>query len=112
MNVGTYSGIVYIVESGPNGSQTLRIPVALSVTAAGTTPPPSPPPSTTPPPPPPPSSTKASLSWSPVTGTNLAGYKLYMGTASGRYGTPLILGMRLPTWRAISPWGLPIRFLS
>ncbi len=92
MNVGTYSGIVYIVESGPNGSQTLRIPVALSVTAAGTTPPPSPPPSTTPPPPPPPSSTKASLSWSPVTGTNLAGYKLYMGTASGRYGTPLDIG--------------------
>jgi hypothetical protein len=92
MNVGSYSGIVYIVESGPNGSQTLRIPVALSVTVAGTTPPPSPPPSTTPPPPPPPSSTKASLSWSPVTSTNLAGYKLYMGTASGRYGTALDIG--------------------
>ena len=40
MNVGTYSGVVYIVESGPNGSQTLRIPVALNVTATGTTPPP------------------------------------------------------------------------
>jgi hypothetical protein len=92
MNVGSYSGIVYIVESGPNGSQTLRIPVALSVTVAGTTPPPTPPPSTTPPPPPPPSSTKASLSWSPVTSANLAGYKLYMGTASGRYGTPLDIG--------------------
>ena len=92
MNVGSYSGIVYIVESGPNGSQTLRIPVALSVTVAGTSPPPSPPPSTTPPPPPPPSSTKASLSWSPVTSTNLAGYKLYMGTASGRYGTAVDIG--------------------
>ena len=44
MNVGTYSGVVYIVESGPNGSQTLRIPVALNVTATGTTPPPPPPP--------------------------------------------------------------------
>jgi hypothetical protein len=55
MNVGSYSGVVYIVESGPNGSQTLRIPVSLSVLAAGSTPPPPPPPptSTTPPPPPP-----------------------------------------------------------
>ena len=32
------------------------------------------------------------LTWSPVTSTNLAGYKVYMGTASGRYGTPLIVG--------------------
>jgi len=91
MNVGTYSGVVYIVESGPNGSQTLRIPVALNVTATGTTPPPSPP-STTPPPPPPTSSTQALLTWSAVTSTNLAGYKVYVGTASGRYGTPLDVG--------------------
>ena len=52
MNVGSYSGVVYISESGPNGSQTLRIPVSLTVTATGTTAPPPPPPSTTPPPPP------------------------------------------------------------
>lgn len=63
MNVGSYSGVVYIVESGPNGSQTLRIPISLTVTASGTTPPPPPPPSATPPPPsttpppPPPSTT-------------------------------------------------------
>ena len=101
MNVGTYSGVVYILESGPNGSQTLRIPVALNVTATGTTPPPSPPPSTTPPPPPPSttpppppptSSTQALLTWSAVTDTKLAGYKVYVGTASGRYGTPLDVG--------------------
>ena len=34
----------------------------------------------------------ASLTWSPVTNTNLAGYKVYVGTASGRYGTPLDVG--------------------
>ncbi len=37
-------------------------------------------------------STTASLTWSPVTSTNLAGYKVYVGTASGRYGTPLNVG--------------------
>ncbi|MCS6319649.1 MAG: fibronectin type III domain-containing protein [Nitrospira sp.] len=36
--------------------------------------------------------TTASLTWSPVTSTNLAGYKVYMGTASGRYGPPLDVG--------------------
>ena len=34
----------------------------------------------------------ASLTWNPVTSTNLAGYKVYVGTASGRYGTPLDVG--------------------
>jgi len=37
-------------------------------------------------------STTASLSWSPVTSLNIAGYKVYMGTASGQYGTPLDVG--------------------
>lgn len=37
-------------------------------------------------------STTASLTWSPVTSTHLAGYKVYMGTASGLYGTPLDVG--------------------
>lgn len=37
-------------------------------------------------------STMASLTWSPVASANLAGYKVYMGTASGRYGTPLDVG--------------------
>ena len=90
MNVGSYTGVVYIVESGPNGSQTLRIPVSLSVLASGSTTPPPPPPSTTPPPPP--SNTKATLTWNAVASANLAGYKVYIGTASGRYGTPLDVG--------------------
>lgn len=37
-------------------------------------------------------STMATLTWSPVTSTSLAGYKVYVGTASGRYGTPLDVG--------------------
>ena len=78
---GTYTAMVAIaVDNGESAS----VPVTLKVAAAPTSPPP--------PPPPPPSGTTASLTWSPVTGTNLAGYKVYMGTASGRYGTPLDVG--------------------
>jgi len=34
----------------------------------------------------------ASLSWSAVTNTNQAGYKVYAGTASGVYGPPINVG--------------------
>jgi fibronectin type 3 domain-containing protein len=37
-------------------------------------------------------STTASLAWEPVTSTDLAGYKVYMGTASGVYGTSFNVG--------------------
>lgn len=37
-------------------------------------------------------STMASLTWNPVASANLAGYKVYVGTASGRYGTPVDVG--------------------
>ncbi len=78
---GTYTARVTITLD--NGEST-SVPVTLKVAAA---------PAPTPPPPPPPTSgTKASLSWSPVASTDLAGYKVYMGSASGRYGTPLDVG--------------------
>ena len=94
--VGTYTATVTVtLDDGDSTS----IPVTLRVTAPRTSPPPPPtsppPPPTSPPPPPtspPPSSTKATLSWGAVTDTNLAGYKVYMGTVSGRYGTPLDVG--------------------
>jgi hypothetical protein len=38
------------------------------------------------------SNTTATLTWSPVTSTNLAGYKVYFGMASGRYGSPVDVG--------------------
>lgn len=39
------------------------------------------------------SSTKSvSLAWDPVTSTGLAGYKVYVGTAPGSYGTPVDVG--------------------
>jgi hypothetical protein len=37
-------------------------------------------------------STAATLTWNPVTSTDLAGYKVYMGTASGVYGASINVG--------------------
>jgi hypothetical protein len=84
LNVGTYTAVVYITESGPNGSNMLRIPVTATVTASGTTPPPIG--GVTPPPPPPPSGAgtgTVTVMWSANSEPDLKGYRVYVGTSSG-----------------------------
>lgn len=73
---GTYSGSMKVTLS-KGGS--LSIPVTLTVALATSTK------STT-------TVTTATLSWAPNTDSDLAGYKVYMGTTSGLYGTPVDVG--------------------
>ncbi|ULA67165.1 MAG: Fibronectin type-III domain-containing protein [Nitrospira sp.] len=73
---GTYSGSLKVTLS-KGGS--LSIPVTLMVASA----PPTKSVTTT---------TTATLSWMPNTDSDLAGYKVYMGTSSGLYGTPVDVG--------------------
>ena len=90
---GTYSGnVVFALSVGGTVSVpiTLRVsPVSSGGTSStGTTPPP--------PPPPPPSTTgtttTATLAWNSNSESDLAGYKVYVGTSSGRYGSPIDVG--------------------
>lgn len=71
---GTYSGTVTVAATGAT-SKTL--PVTLTI-AAGTT-------ATT-------TTSTVTLSWGLNTETDLAGYKVYVGTQSGTYGAPITLG--------------------
>jgi fibronectin type III domain protein len=41
----------------------------------------------------PPSSSTATLTWNPDTSTNLAGYTVYQGTASGMYSSSTNIGI-------------------
>jgi fibronectin type III domain protein len=73
---------------------------APTVTSPTSSPPPAPPPSapppaTSPPPQPSPATGSATLTWSPNSETDLAGYKVYVGTQSGLYtfpGSPFTIG--------------------
>ena len=79
---GTYTTTVNIkVDKGGSAS----IPVTLTVSPASTTSALTTPTSTT-------TSTTTALSWSAVTNTDQAGYKVYVGTASGVYGPPINVG--------------------
>ena len=76
---GVYSAMV-IITAKKGGS--LSIPVTLSVTG----------PSSTPSQPSPSVSTTATLTWSPNTEPDVAGFKVYIGNAPGVYGSPIVLG--------------------
>lgn len=75
---GTYSGTVTVAATGAT-SKTL--PVSLTINPGTTT------------------ASTATLNWGANTETDLAGYKIYIGTQSGVYGAPIALG-KVNTYQA------------
>ena len=78
---GTYAATVTITAT-KGGS--ISVPVILTVTSGSATS--STPTSTSS------SGSTATLTWQPTTSTDLSGYKVYMGTASGVYNSPVTVG--------------------
>lgn len=77
------------IDQGADAGSAPRIVLATWKSA------PTAPTSTAPPPtstPPPPSSVSAVVAWDPNTESDLMGYKLYVGTSSGVYGSPIDVG--------------------
>jgi Fibronectin type III domain/Viral BACON domain len=69
---GSYSTAITVTAAGSSNSPQ-TIPVVLTVT-------------------PPTTNGTATLTWTPNTETDLAGYNVYMGTKSGAYGAPVSVG--------------------
>ena len=72
LSAGTYSTIISVTASGASNTPQ-QIPVSLTLSQPTTT-------------------GSAGLSWTADTDTDLAGYKVYMGTQSGLYNPPITLG--------------------
>lgn len=71
---GTYTATVTITTAK---GQRISLPVTLTVTSGGTAT----------------SSGTAMLSWDPSISTDVTGYKVYVGTASGSYSSSISVGM-------------------
>ena len=71
LTAGTYSGTI---TAAATGATSRTLPVSLTVGAGTAT------------------TNSATLSWVANTETDLAGYKIYVGTQSGVYGAPIVLG--------------------
>jgi len=80
---GVHSGLISIMETGPGVSKVMSIPVTVTVTAAG---------KATPEAAGAPSMGRVTVQWSPNSEADLAGYKLYVGTASGQYSQAIDVG--------------------
>ena len=72
LTAGTYSGTITVTATEAT-SKTL--PVSLTISPGQAT------------------SSSATLNWNANTETDLAGYKIYVGTQSGTYGAPIVLGI-------------------
>jgi fibronectin type 3 domain-containing protein len=66
---GTYNGSVTLYATG---ATTINVPITLTITPA-----------------PQPTTGSVTLSWSPNSESDLAGYKVYRSTSSGGYGAPI-----------------------